>query len=51
MRRDVIFNKEELRFISKRKDKSMLNLEENILAGIPTYIPTYNPVSEPDQTD
>ena len=48
MRRDVIFNKEELGFISKRKYKSMLNLEENILAEIPTYIPTYNPILEPD---
>ena len=48
MRRDVIFNKKELRFISERKDKGMPNPEENILTGIPTYIPTYNPISEPD---
>ena len=51
MRRNVIFNKEELRFISERKDKGMPDLEENILAGIPTCIPTYNPIPEPDQTD
>ena len=51
MRRDVIFNEEELGFISERKDKGMPDLEENVLAGIPIYIPTYNPVLEPDQTD
>ena len=48
MRRDVIFNKEELRFISERKDKSMLDLEENILKKIFIYISTYNPMLEPD---
>ena len=51
MRRDVIFNKEKLEFISERKDKSMFNLEENILAKISIYIPKYNPILEPDKTD
>ena len=48
MRRNVIFNKEELGFISERKDKSMPDLEENIPAGILIYILTYNPIPEPD---
>ena len=48
MRRDVIFNEEELKFIFKRKDKNMSNLEENVLAKIPIYISTYNPILKPD---
>ena len=48
MRKDVIFNKKKLGFISERKDKDMPNLEENVLAGIPIYIPTYNPILKPD---
>ena len=48
MRRDVIFNKEELGFIFERKDKGMPDLEENVLVGIFICISTYNPVPEPD---
>ena len=48
MRRDVIFNKEELGFIFERKDKSIPNPEENVLTGISIYIPTYNSIPEPD---
>ena len=48
MRRDVIFNKEELGFIFKRKDKSMSDLEENILIRISLYISTYNPILKPE---
>ena len=29
----------------------MPNQKENILTKIPTYIPTYNPILESDQTD